>query len=340
MQNSTTEFRNILVIDLGQLGDVVLSLPALVAVREKFASAKITVMAGKPATELIAISGFADEIVEIDRRNLRQSSVFKSVPKLLRLAADIRRRRFDLVIDLHSLYETNILGFLSRAPHRLYANRENRSLDFLANFQERPPLEDKSLHLVDRYLDVLRPLGITDGKRQVKLAPSTQSLAEISELLPPKNGRKEVLVGLFLGAGHPDRMWSTAKFGELAEKLKRHDDIRLIAFLGPEEHSIRDEAYDRLSGSATLIEGLSLASFFAALSMLDLLVCGDTGPMHLAGLTGIPLVILLEKMAPLTYLPLTEKRRVIIGETVNVIEVENVYASVTELMKENSQKHE
>ncbi len=67
----------------------------------------------------------------------------------------MRKLKFDFVIDLHSYYETNILGFLSGAPHRLYSRRQNRSLDFLANFKPRPAREQNDAHLVDRYLDLL-----------------------------------------------------------------------------------------------------------------------------------------------------------------------------------------
>src|SRR5690242_21096755 len=85
------------------------------------------------------------------------------------MVSDVRRRLFDLVIDLHSLYETNILGFLSGARHRLYANRESRSLDFLGNFRHRPEKEDKSKHLSDFYLAVLAPLGVSGSKDSFRL---------------------------------------------------------------------------------------------------------------------------------------------------------------------------
>ena len=111
--------RNILIIDFGQLGDVVMSLPALRAVREKFPFARITVVVGKPGAEIIDLSGYADATIEVDRVALRDGFKPLSILKVLDLIKDVRRRQFEFVIDLHSFSETNLLGFFSGAPQRL-----------------------------------------------------------------------------------------------------------------------------------------------------------------------------------------------------------------------------
>ncbi len=83
----------------------------------------------------------------------------------MKFVSRVRQAKFDFVIDLHSYYETNLLGFLSGAPHRLYSRRSNRSLDFLANFKPQPAKEVESTHLIDRYLNLLKPLGIQNPPR-------------------------------------------------------------------------------------------------------------------------------------------------------------------------------
>ena len=131
--------RNILVIDFGQLGDVVLSLPALRAIRERFPKAKITVAIGKPGAEIINLSGFADDTLEVDRVALRDGVKLVSIGRIIKFVGEVRKAKYDFVIDLHSLSETNLLGFLSGAPKRLFGRRPGRSIDFLSNFQPRPP---------------------------------------------------------------------------------------------------------------------------------------------------------------------------------------------------------
>ena len=326
-------------IDLGQLGDVVLSLHALRAIREKFAAARITILVGQPAADLVRQSGFADELVIVDRRKLKEDSKLRSIMDLVRLVADVRHRRFDLVIDIHSFYETNLLGFLSGAPVRLFANRENRSLDFLANFPTRPPREDKTLHHTDRYLAVLQPLGVENASRSITLTPSEKDRADVCRLLSKKAEPNCKLAGLFIGAGHATRRWSLEKFAQLAKRLSRIEGLRVVAFMGPEERAMRAETKTMLSGRAILVEELGLTAFFAALSLLDVLVCGDTGPMHLGALAGTSIVLLTEKPSPTVFLPLTDKITVLSDETVNDIEVADVQRAVLELTNNNSDKH-
>src|SRR6266853_1190058 len=162
---------NILVIDFGQLGDVVMSLPALRAIRARFSDARITVIVGRPGAEIIDMSGYADATIEVDRVELRDGFKALSVLRIFQVVKDVRRRKFDFVIDLHSFSETNLLGFFSGAPRRLFSRRPGRSLDFLANFNPKPPVDknDPKQHLVDRYLEVLKPLGIKDALRTPKL---------------------------------------------------------------------------------------------------------------------------------------------------------------------------
>ena len=206
----TFDPHNILVIDFGQLGDVVLSLPALRAIRERFPKARITVTVGKPGAEVVELSGYANATLMVDRVALRDGPKLAAIARLVKFVRDVRHRQFDFVIDLHSLSETNLLGFLSGAPQRLYSRRPGRSLDYLANFDPPPPIEDNSpdKHLIDRYLDVLIPLGINDAPRvpRLKTRPA-DDFAVDSMLKKVKANTGGPLVGLFPGAGHPSRLW-------------------------------------------------------------------------------------------------------------------------------------
>ena len=83
--------RNILVIDFGQLGDVVLSLPALRAIRERFPHARITIAVGKPGGEIIRLAGYADDVLEVDRVALRDGVKLVSIGKIFRFVGQVRK---------------------------------------------------------------------------------------------------------------------------------------------------------------------------------------------------------------------------------------------------------
>src|SRR3954469_5467606 len=176
---------NILVIDFGQLGDVVLSLPALRALREHFQHARITIMVGKPGAELVRLSNYANETLAVDRVALRDGNKLVSIGRIFNLVQKVRQQKFDFIIDLHSLSETNLLGFLSGASKRLYSRRPGRSLDYLANFKPAPPVETdhRKRHLIDRSLDVLVPLEIKTADRLPKLKTRPADEATIERIL-------------------------------------------------------------------------------------------------------------------------------------------------------------
>lgn len=298
---------NILIINFGQLGDVILSLPALSAVRSKFPRAKITALIGKASAELVELSNLVDEKIAVDRVKLRDSAKMWSLKEILKIAAEIRRRRFDFIIDLHSLSETNLLGYFSGAKHRLYINRESRSLDFLGNFAPKPPLEDKSKHATDRYLDALKPLGIEGAERFVQITPKAADIEKIGRFWQNKVATDRKLVGIFPGAGHPSRRWKLSNFADAAARLIRENKSQPIVFLGPEEVDMRSEIESTFPAETFIVDKLTIPQLAAAMSRLDVLISNDTGAMHVGALVGAPIVLLIDYRAPTTYLPLTQK---------------------------------
>jgi ADP-heptose:LPS heptosyltransferase len=327
--------RNILIIDFGQLGDVVMSLPALRAVREKFPHAKITVAVGKPGGEIVRMSGEAEETIEIDRVGLRDGFKAISVWKMFHIARDVRRRQFDLVIDLHSFSETNLLGFFSGAKNRLFSRRPGRSLDFLANFHPAPPVDrnDPKQHLVDRYLDVLAPLDIKDPQRVPRLKVRIEDDRAVEKmLLKEKAEAGTPLVGIFPGAGHPGRRWPLERFAQLADSLIRNDSVRPIVFIGPEERHLVTQMKSKFPSACVFLDKLSIPQLAAAQARLAVLVSNDTGPVHIAAAVGVPLVVLIDLPTPHAYVPLGASQRLMFSESVMAIEVEEVYAATRELL--------
>jgi ADP-heptose:LPS heptosyltransferase len=327
--------RNILVIDFGQLGDVVLSLPALQAIRKRFPAARITVAVGKPGAEIVDMSGYANETLVVDRVGLRDGFKPLSVVRVFGLVKDVRRRKFDFVIDLHSLSETNLLGFLSGAPKRLYARRPGRSLDYLANYRPAPPVETdhRQRHLIDRYLDVLIPLEIKTAARFPKLKTRSSDDAVIEKILKKAKADAGVpLIGLFPGAGHSSRRWPLEQFAELADYLVRNDGVKVLVFVGPEEQAFVKEMRRLFPASSLLLDQLTLPQLAAAATRLAAFVSNDTGPMHVASAVGTPVVLLLDKRAPQSYLPQGDHHRIIYNNIISDISVDEVYVATRSVL--------
>jgi ADP-heptose:LPS heptosyltransferase len=333
--------RNILVIDFGQLGDVILSLPALAAIRHKFPRARVTVAVGGAAAAVVEMAGVADEALPVDRVALRDGPKHLSVWQIGKLVLEVRRRKFDFVIDLHSLSETNLLGFLSGAGRRLYARRPGRSLDYLANFHPQPPSEDRSKHAIERYLDVLTPLDVGDVSRVPRLPVREDDGRAVEELLrkakatgKTRSNRKTgdgddaPLVGIFPGAGHPSRRWPIERFAELAWMLERNDSVRSVLFAGPEERQLVREARTKFPPSTLVLDRLTVPQLAAAAARLSVFVSNDTGPMHIAAAVGTPVVILMQHHPMFNcYIPPGERHRVVAARTIEEISVDIAYTA-------------
>lgn len=325
--------QNILVLHFGQLGDVILSLPALFAIRKRFPDAHITALAGKGSVQIIELADFFDEIISVDRVELRDSGKLWSIAQIFKIVGNIRRKKFDFIIDLHSLYETNLLGFFSGAKQRLFANRESRSLDFLANFEPKPPREDKTKNATDFYLDVLQPLGIENAERFVQIHPPKSDVEIVENLWRENKIGGSRIVGLYPGAGNPSRRWSLDKFAELA-RLLVNDAYKVIVFLGPEEKDWQREIEKKFPDGILIFDKLTIPQLAEAFTRLQILISNDTGPMHLAAIIGTHVVLLLHENAPTIYIPLSQKLEIVRGETLDKISAEEVFQTTRNVIAE------
>lgn len=330
MADHDLDVKNILLIHFGQLGDVVLALPAMRAVRERFLDANITALTGKVSGEVVSLAGFADEVIAVDRVELRDGSKLRSIRRIINLIRDLRGRDFELVIDLHSLKETNLLALLLGVDHRLLADRGNRSYHSLGNFEPPAPPEDRTIHLSRTYMGVLTPLGLDNEAYPVVILPQKGEIEYVWQHFIKDTPRP--LSGFFPGAGNPSRQWPLVRFAELAGRLQS-DGYTPAVFLGPEEKEMRETVARTFPSGALIIDGLSIPQFIAAASEVDIFVTNDTGPMHLAALAGAPILLVIDSRAPLTYLPLTAQIAVVNDAHIDAISVDAVHSAAQQLRR-------
>jgi ADP-heptose:LPS heptosyltransferase len=148
----------ILAIRFARLGDVLLLLPALSALKSTFPDARLTFLTGHHCAPVGAMCPFLDEVMAVNRVAMRDGSVIHALLDMKKLVREVRSRRFDLAIDFHSFRETNLLTWLSAANRRLGLRRYNAGyLPFCFNMPGVP--EDKGIHVRDMFLRVVQGLG-------------------------------------------------------------------------------------------------------------------------------------------------------------------------------------
>jgi ADP-heptose:LPS heptosyltransferase len=144
-----------------------------------------------------------------------------------------------------------------------------------------------------------------------------------------------LLVGLFPGAGHEGRRWPLERFAELADYLIRNDRVRIIVFAGPEETTLLPTMQRLFPLSTIFFDRLTIPQLVSAQARLTLFIANDTGPSHTAAAAGTSVVVLLDRPTPHKYVPVGDSHRIVCGQTIKDITVEQVYGIAHELLASN-----
>jgi heptosyltransferase-2 len=262
------------------LGDTVMALPALAALRSGFPEARITVV-GRWAP-LLRGQGVADALLPYPR----------SLGERRRLAGVLRQDRADLALVLPNSLEAALVACLWGGRRRIGFDSDGRHL----LLTDAVPLPSPRLHQVDEYRLLVDRTGAASGpERPVwKIAGDRGAPAEVAALLAalgiPAAAR---VVGLHVGsAGGPAKQWAAERFGRLADRLIE-DGLTPLLLGAPEDTGAAEEARRAARSAIASAVGRDRPALLPALLVrLDCLVSGDTGVAHLAAAVGIPTVTL------------------------------------------------
>ncbi|HYR43195.1 MAG TPA: glycosyltransferase family 9 protein, partial [Terriglobia bacterium] len=207
---------NILAIRFARLGDVVLLVPALSSLKRSFRDARLTLLTGHRCAPIAELCPAIDEVLAVNRVAMRDGPVLTALQDMTRLVREVRRRRFDLVIDFHSFRETNLLAWLSGAPVRMGMKRYGSPyLKFCFN---RPPiLEDKALHVAKMFEKVVE--GVVSSKPSPNPLPEGEGLVIPVELMLWANqiASNRPRLALYVDAPVSERIWPPERFAALAD---------------------------------------------------------------------------------------------------------------------------
>jgi ADP-heptose:LPS heptosyltransferase len=317
----------ILAIRFARLGDVVLLLPALSSLKTAFPGAELTFLTGHRCAPVAELCPAIDEVISVDRIAMRDGSVpgaFKEMAKLIR---NVRRRRFDLLIDFHSLRETNLLSWLSGAHERLAMKRNNASYWGFC-FTLPPVVENKNLHVAEMFQNVVGRV-------------TNQPSASGGALVIPDNLRawaRQAAPGgprlaLYIDAPVPERVWPPERFAEIADYAMEKFGAAVIVLssnLG-KELADRLQAASRHPDSLTTFTNVSIPELAALVASTRLLVSNDTGPMHLGPAVGVATLGLFSVGYPEHFRPTGSGDRFLRGNPIEKIEIKEAVEAVEQM---------
>jgi heptosyltransferase-2 len=272
----------VLIIRFSSLGDVVLATSAVESIINAYSSPEIFLL-----TKEVYASLFQNDPrlkVPSFRSNVGN---LKQITELWRTAKVLRQLKFDLLIDLQrnprSLLLRSILGSKKVIAYPK-GHLQRRS------FVKRKNFEKPYTHAVDRYNVALKEAGISISTRLPKLFLSQEEKMFAKEFLQQRGvNLSRSLVGIHFGAKHPTKRWGDEKFAEMSKVLAKELALNILVI--PSKEELSQEKLFGQGGKNTFWTGaLSLRELKALVSCCDVLICNDSGVMHVAVGLGVPVV--------------------------------------------------
>jgi len=316
-KSPTHQFSRILLVRLRRIGDVVLTTPAVRALRERYPDAHISYLVEPLAAPVVQRNPHLDEVIVAAAPDAPRR-LWKDVA----LGLELRRRRFDLTIDFHGGPRSSWFTWVSRARARIGYEVAGRS--WLYTIRVGRPRVLRARHTVENQWDLLEPLGIPRPRPEThptELLSEGGAAGAVDCWLRQQNiDAGERLVLVHVGARIHFRRWPAEHFANAVAGIALADArARFAVIAGPDEdtaHLVVRTARDRLPPDrrAAVLDPRSwtLDELHALADRAALYIGADTGPLHVAGTTSVPIVGLYGPTLPETWAPWRAAGRVTI----------------------------
>jgi len=299
-------FKNILITKPSSLGDIVLALPALRALRMSFPEANISWLIRPEFAPLLENHPHLDEIITFDRKFLGKAWFHPGAfGALISLIRKLRRSKFDAVFDFQGLFRTASLAWLSGCKLRFgMANAREFATIF---YTHKVPQNIENIHMVDYYLKITQAGGASDFGVEF-VFPQNPGAEDSAGKLLASHGVQDDYAVLISGSAHQDKCWPPERFAQLAGRISSQYGLSIIATGSASEAGIVEKVKEKASVPIANLAGqTSLSELIALLKRARLVVGNDTGPGHIAAAVGVPLVLMFGRANPVRLQPYGRK---------------------------------
>ncbi|MDD5435412.1 MAG: lipopolysaccharide heptosyltransferase II, partial [Nitrospira sp.] len=282
------EVRNknrILIVKPSSLGDIIHSLPVLWALRRSQPDAFIGWVVKDVWKDILTENPLLDEIILLK----------KGMQGFLSAVNEIRRGRYDTIIDLQGLFRSGILSYLSGGRRRVGFENARESAPLFYN--KKISLDNKHIHAVDRYL---MTINSTHALPRFPLYINMEDSEWARDFLI-KNDLKNVspLIAINPSARWLKKRWPANLYAALIKRLIQELKAGIIILGSKEDIPVAEEITSTADSKVAIAAGnTSLKTLTALLERVDILITNDSGPMHIAAALGRPVVALFGPTDP------------------------------------------
>ena len=284
-------FDRILLIKPSSLGDVIHALPVLHGLRRRYPDATIDWLVESSLVELVEGHADVDRIVPFDRRRFgRMGYSMRAAGRFVGFIRAIRERAYDLAIDLQGLFRSGFLARACGASVRIGFDdaREGAAMFYTHHVGPAP----NDMHAVDRNYQVADLLGFGDVPVTFNFRVDPKARDEARSLLAGGSDDK-TLIAIVPGARWETKRWAPKRFAEAIDQLADDGRTKCVVLGGPDEATLCSHICELCASDPLNLAGRTGLSTLAALvESVDVLLCHDSGVMHLAVALHKPLVCL------------------------------------------------
>jgi len=287
------------------VGDAILALPALRAVRQRFPEANIAIVARPYVADLYREQQVCDEFIVYDLQGAHAGFSGRE-----RLAAELRARKFDSALLLQNAFDAALLAWRARIPERIGYARDSRSW-LLTKAVPVPRPGELPPHEKFYYLELLRRAGWLDSLPDdalISLYVSEEKRRAADEQLFRAGARKGLLrIAIGAGASYGSaKCWPPSRFAQAANLLQAEKDADVILFGTAAEAAVSNAISLEMRRPPTDLTGkTAIADLPALLSQCHLFIGNDSGAMHVAAAVGLPVVAIFGPTDPEGTAPVT-----------------------------------
>lgn len=263
------------------VGDSILAIPAMKAVRATFPDAEITLLVRPWVAGVYKAAPFIDHLWSEPRPS--------SLSDWIRLTGGIRKSHFDLALLFPNSFESAAMMFLSGVPQRVGYATDGRSW-LLTNSLK--PASGKR-HQIHYYLDLAGAVSATVDRPSIEIEASSDEKAQAAKLLLSEGipqGRRYLVLNPGAAYGSAKR-WGENGFAEAGDTLAAEFDLDVVIVGSEMERSIAQTIQNRMRSRVAVLSGkTSLETLIGVISQSSLMLTNDSGPMHVAAALGVPTV--------------------------------------------------
>jgi lipopolysaccharide heptosyltransferase I len=291
VQHPSDAARKFLIVRLGSLGDVVHAIPVAAALRHSYPVARIDWLVDPQYVELLNLVESVDGRIAVDPRAVWRR---RDRPAFLQTLRELRRVRYDAVIDLQGLLKSAVLARAARGGRTVGFPRAHLREPAARLLYTDAPDPGPATHIVHKNLALLGAVGVSDRRVRFPVnIPRTEAVQTVTARFA--SGGYALINP---GAAWPNKRWPPDRFGAIAAALRNDHDLRSVVLWGPGDEWLAAQVVAASAGAAEPAPPTTITDVVGLARAARLMVSGDTGPLHIAGAVGTPIVALFGPTDP------------------------------------------